>query len=164
MSEIPKTERLVNNSGAYLGRVVIAKTSLDGHWRGVSVVARALRDSGFEVILLGMVKDGEISRAAIDEDADFKSILDLKGMDIYEFDFQKIDLINSCGVREWTNFINDLSKDCKIKYFNCRQIVIEQINMVHGFIPENATIETFFAPYFCEDHDKEFKILYIFLT
>ena len=70
MSEIPKTERLVNNSGAYLGRVVIAKTSLDGHWRGVSVVARALRDSGFEVILLGMVKDGEISRAAIDEDAD----------------------------------------------------------------------------------------------
>jgi len=70
LSEIPKTERLVNNSGAYLGRVVIAKTSLDGHWRGVSVVARALRDSGFEVILLGMVKDGEISRAAIDEDAD----------------------------------------------------------------------------------------------
>ena len=70
MSEIPKTDRLVNNSGAYLGRVVIAKTSLDGHWRGVSVVARALRDSGFEVILLGMVKDGEISRAAIDEDAD----------------------------------------------------------------------------------------------
>lgn len=70
MSEILKTERLVNNSGAYLGRVVIAKTSLDGHWRGVSVVARALRDSGFEVILLGMVKDGEISRAAIDEDAD----------------------------------------------------------------------------------------------
>lgn len=49
---------------------MIAKTSLDGHWRGVSVVARALRDSGFEVILLGMVKDGEISRAAIDEDAD----------------------------------------------------------------------------------------------
>ena len=96
---------------------------------------------------------------SIDEDADFKSILDLKGMDIYEFDFQKIDLINSCGVREWTNFINDLSKDSKIKYFNCRQIVIEQINMVHGFIPENATIETFFAPYFCEYHDKEFKIL-----
>jgi len=52
------------------GRVVVAKTSLDGHWRGVSVVARALRDVGFEVILLGMVKDREIARAAIDEDAD----------------------------------------------------------------------------------------------
>lgn len=70
MNEIPQTERLTNNSGAYLGRVVVAKTSLDGHWRGVSVVARALRDAGFEVILLGMVRDGEIARAAIDEDAD----------------------------------------------------------------------------------------------
>lgn len=59
-----------SNSGAALGRVVVAKTSLDGHWRGVSVVARALRDVGFEVILLGMVKDREIARAAIDEDAD----------------------------------------------------------------------------------------------
>jgi methylmalonyl-CoA mutase C-terminal domain/subunit len=70
LNEIPQTERLTNNSGAYLGRVVVAKTSLDGHWRGVSVVARALRDAGFEVILLGMVRDGEIARAAIDEDAD----------------------------------------------------------------------------------------------
>lgn len=70
MNEISKTDRLLNNSGAYLGRVVVAKTSLDGHWRGVSVVARSLRDAGFEVILLGMVRDGEIARAAIDEDAD----------------------------------------------------------------------------------------------
>lgn len=70
MNEIVQTERLINNSGAYLGRVVVAKTSLDGHWRGVSVVARALRDAGFEVILLGMVRDSEIARAAIDEDAD----------------------------------------------------------------------------------------------
>jgi len=51
-------------------RVLVAKTSLDGHWRGVSVVARALRDAGFEVILLGMVTADEIAQAAIDEDAD----------------------------------------------------------------------------------------------
>lgn len=51
-------------------RVLVAKTSLDGHWRGVSVVARALRDAGFEVILLGMVTGEEILRAAVDEDAD----------------------------------------------------------------------------------------------
>lgn len=51
-------------------RVLLAKTALDGHWRGISVVARALRDGGFQVILGGMSTSAEIVRAAIDEDVD----------------------------------------------------------------------------------------------
>lgn len=51
-------------------RVLLAKTALDGHWRGISVVARALRDGGFQVILGGMSTGTEIVRAAIDEDVD----------------------------------------------------------------------------------------------
>ncbi len=51
-------------------RVLIAKTSLDGHWRGVNVVSRALRDGGFEVILAGMVTADTIARVAADEDVD----------------------------------------------------------------------------------------------
>ena len=49
-------------------RVLIAKTSLDGHWRGTSVVARALRDAGFEVIYAGEMRSQEIVNAAKDED------------------------------------------------------------------------------------------------
>ena len=37
-------------------KVLVVKTSLDGHWRGVSLVARALRDNGFEVVLGGMLR------------------------------------------------------------------------------------------------------------
>lgn len=51
-------------------RVLVAKTSLDGHWRGVNIVARALRDAGFEVILAGMVTADSIARIAADEDVD----------------------------------------------------------------------------------------------
>lgn len=51
-------------------RILLAKTALDGHWRGISVVARALRDSGFQVILGGMGTGAEIVRAAVDEDVD----------------------------------------------------------------------------------------------
>lgn len=51
-------------------RILLAKTALDGHWRGLSLVARALRDAGFEVIMLGMSEDTEIARAAVDEDVD----------------------------------------------------------------------------------------------
>jgi methylmalonyl-CoA mutase C-terminal domain/subunit len=51
-------------------RILLAKTGLDGHWRGLSLVARALRESGFEVILSGMAVDKAIARAAVDEDVD----------------------------------------------------------------------------------------------
>lgn len=51
-------------------RVLLAKTGLDGHWRGVNLVAHALREAGFEVVLAGMLRAEQIVRVAIDEDVD----------------------------------------------------------------------------------------------
>jgi methylmalonyl-CoA mutase C-terminal domain/subunit len=51
-------------------RVVIAKTALDGHWRGPQLVAHALEKAGFEVELIGMLKADEIIEAALDRQAD----------------------------------------------------------------------------------------------
>jgi methylmalonyl-CoA mutase C-terminal domain/subunit len=51
-------------------RVLLAKTSFDGHWRGVMVVARALRDAGFEVVFLGQATGEEIAAAAEQESVD----------------------------------------------------------------------------------------------
>jgi methylmalonyl-CoA mutase C-terminal domain/subunit len=51
-------------------RVLMAKTALDGHWRGVSAVANALRDGGFEVVLAGMANADQIVQLAIQEDVD----------------------------------------------------------------------------------------------
>ncbi len=52
-------------------RVLMAKAGLDGHDRGVKVVARALRDAGMEVIYTGLHQTPEqVVRAAIDEDVD----------------------------------------------------------------------------------------------
>jgi methylmalonyl-CoA mutase C-terminal domain/subunit len=51
-------------------RIVLAKPGLDGHDRGVKVVARALRDAGFEVIYIGLRQTPEmIVEAALQEDA-----------------------------------------------------------------------------------------------
>ena len=55
---------------ADLGRVLLAKTSLDGHWRGVLAVSRALRDAGFEVIGIGHATADEIAATAVQEDVD----------------------------------------------------------------------------------------------
>jgi len=51
-------------------RILMAKTGLDGHWRGPTIVATALRDAGFEVIMIGMARSDEVLQAAIDEDVD----------------------------------------------------------------------------------------------
>jgi methylmalonyl-CoA mutase C-terminal domain/subunit len=52
-------------------RVLIAKPGLDGHDRGAKVVARALRDAGFEVIYTGLHQTPEmIAAAAVQEDVD----------------------------------------------------------------------------------------------
>jgi methylmalonyl-CoA mutase, C-terminal domain len=62
-------------------RVVLAKPGLDGHDRGIKVVAMALRDAGAEVIYLGLRRSPEeIWRAAIDEDADVVGVSVLSGV------------------------------------------------------------------------------------
>jgi methylmalonyl-CoA mutase C-terminal domain/subunit len=61
-------------------RVLVAKPGLDGHDRGAKVVARALRDAGFEVIYTGLHQTPEqIVETAIQEDADAVGISILSG-------------------------------------------------------------------------------------
>ncbi|MDQ7842898.1 MAG: cobalamin B12-binding domain-containing protein [Armatimonadota bacterium] len=61
-------------------RIIIAKPGLDGHDRGAKVVARALRDAGFEVIYTGLHQTPEmIVNAAIQEDADAIGLSILSG-------------------------------------------------------------------------------------
>ena len=61
-------------------RVLIAKPGLDGHDRGVKVVARGLRDAGMEVIYLGLrLTPEQIAEAAIQEDVDVVGVDCLSG-------------------------------------------------------------------------------------
>ncbi len=61
-------------------RVLVAKPGLDGHDRGAKVIARALRDAGFEVIYTGLRKTPEqIVSAAIQEDVDAIGLSILSG-------------------------------------------------------------------------------------
>src|ERR671939_494512 len=61
-------------------RVVLAKIGLDGHDRGIKVIARALRDAGMEVIYAGLWQTPEaVVRAVADEDADWLGLSLLSG-------------------------------------------------------------------------------------
>lgn len=61
-------------------RVLIAKPGLDGHDRGAKVIARALRDSGMEVVYTGLRQTPEmIAEAALQEDVDVVGLSILSG-------------------------------------------------------------------------------------
>ena len=61
-------------------RVIIAKVGLDGHDRGVKIVARTLRDAGMEVIYTGLHRTPEeVVGAAVEEDVDVLGISILSG-------------------------------------------------------------------------------------
>lgn len=94
----------------------------------------------------------------IDEDADFTKV-DLTLSSSIIFDFAQVTLLNSCGIREWITFIDKIPATTQVIYRNCQQIIIEQMNMVHGFIKKGAMVESFYAPYYCAQCDKEHKIL-----
>ncbi len=61
-------------------KVVVAKIGLDGHDRGIKIIARSLRDEGMEVVYLGMRLTAEqVAAAAVEEDADVVGISLLSG-------------------------------------------------------------------------------------
>jgi methylmalonyl-CoA mutase C-terminal domain/subunit len=61
-------------------RILVAKPGLDGHDRGAKIVARALRDAGFEVIYTGLHQTPEmIAAAAVQEDVDAVGLSILSG-------------------------------------------------------------------------------------
>ena len=67
-------------------RVLLAKVGLDGHDRGVKIVARALRDAGMDVIYTGLHRTpDEVVAAAIEEDADVLGVSLLSGVQMTVF-------------------------------------------------------------------------------
>ncbi|MCH8552378.1 MAG: cobalamin B12-binding domain-containing protein [Natronospirillum sp.] len=75
-----------NDKSAAVIRVMLAKIGLDGHDRGIKVVARALRDAGMDVVYTGLHRTPEeVVDAAIQEDVDILGISLLSGAHMHIF-------------------------------------------------------------------------------
>lgn len=71
---------MATTQDARRGRVLVGKVGLDGHDRGAKVVARALRDAGFEVVYTGLHQTPDmIVNTAIQEDVDIVGLSILSG-------------------------------------------------------------------------------------
>jgi hypothetical protein len=97
-------------------------------------------------------------RGSITEDSVLDEIKKVKTSTI-QFDFKDIEVINSCGIREWIKLLKNNFQLSIIEYINCPVNVVEQIGMVVGFLPANGEVISLFAPYFNPTSDEEVILL-----
>ena len=127
-------------------RIIMAKPGLDGHDRGIKILARAYRDSGMEVIYLGLRQTPEmIVNAALEEDADVIALSVLSGAHMTIFTaviklMEKLGLNNVLltggGIISQTD-MNSLSKQGVGRLFGPGTPVQETIDYIQGWVNEN---------------------------
>lgn len=91
----------------------------------------------------------------IDENADFAELRRrLKGQVV--FNLGEVRRINSCGVREWVNFVRDLPGVTELTFTHCSPAIVTQLNMIYNFRGP-VKVRSFLAPYVCEkcNHEEE---------
>ena len=129
-------------------RIVMAKPGLDGHDRGIKILARAYRDAGMEVIYLGLRQTPEmIVNAALEEDADVIALSVLSGAHMTIFTnvikLMKKEGLNNVlltggGIISKAD-INSLSKQGVGNLFGPGTPVQETIDYIQGWVNENRT-------------------------
>jgi methylmalonyl-CoA mutase C-terminal domain/subunit len=127
-------------------RILIAKAGLDGHDRGAKVIARALRDAGFEVIYTGLHQTTEnIVRAAIQEDVDCIGLSILSGAHMTLFP-ELLSKLKSEGAQDITVFGGGIMpKDdiVELKKLGVKEIFVPGTHTqdVVGWIRSNVPVE-----------------------
>lgn len=98
----------------------------------------------------------------IDEDVDF-SQFNIKGSPAIEVELSGLKAINSCGIREWIKWMGTAGS-AGISFSNCPKVIVDQINMVDGFLPANGKVTSFFVPYYNDASGNEKNVLFRYGT
>jgi hypothetical protein len=94
----------------------------------------------------------------IDEDADFNPH-SLSGAPSITVELNSVKSINSCGIREWIKWMGTAT-GVPVEFHNCPKIIIDQINMVQGFLPTPGKVKSFYVPFYNDDSGEEKNVLF----
>lgn len=103
-----------------------------------------------------------VMAGSIDEDTDF-SQFPLENAPQIEIDLASLKSINSCGIREWIKWMGT-APTASITFNQCPKVIVDQINMVDGFLPANGKVQSFFVPYYNDDSGSEKNVLFRYGT
>ncbi len=95
----------------------------------------------------------------IDEDNDLGALADKIGSGTAVIEVSEIERINSCGVRDWVNWLGRAEKlGANVVLVECSPAIVAQINLVNNFTGQGV-VKSFYAPYFCPNCDVEKALL-----
>jgi anti-anti-sigma regulatory factor len=99
----------------------------------------------------------------IDEDNELADLVDKIPTGTAVIDLGEIERINSCGVRDWVNWLSKLETNgTRSVLVECSPAIVAQINLVNNFTG-NGVVKSFYVPYFCPECDEE-KVLLVEAT
>jgi anti-anti-sigma regulatory factor len=94
----------------------------------------------------------------IDEDNELSDLAEKIGAGTCVIDLSEVERINSCGVRDWVNWLGRIEvADTDVVLVECSPAIVAQINLVNNFTGSGA-VKSFYVPYFCPECDEE-KVL-----
>ncbi|MBA2543540.1 MAG: hypothetical protein H0V17_28120 [Deltaproteobacteria bacterium] len=107
---------------------------------------------------------GEVSYVklggVIDEDNELGELVEKIPNGTAVIDLGEIERINSCGVRDWVNWLSKLETNgTRSVLVECSPAIVAQINLVNNFTG-NGVVKSFYVPYFCPECDEE-KVLLV---
>lgn len=99
-------------------------------------------------------------RGVINENTDFSQI-DLKSAKLVYLDLKEVKTLNSMGLRNWVLWVKQIKDSTQMIVRHCPRTVVDQMNILHGFLPMGAVVESFFIPYTCSSCQHEENYLAI---
>jgi anti-anti-sigma regulatory factor len=94
----------------------------------------------------------------IDEDNELTDLVDKIPGGTSVIDLGEVERINSCGVRDWVNWLGKIEANkTDVILVECSPAIVAQINLVNNFTG-NGVVKSFYVPYFCPECDEE-KVL-----
>lgn len=84
---------------------------------------------------------------------------DIRGVKQILMDMEKVTYINSVGVKAWIQWTGRIPPDCQFSLRRLPLVMINQASTVVGFMPPQARIESFFAPFVCPKCNTETTVL-----
>ncbi len=105
------------------------------------------KGNNFKIFVIGTV------------DEDFVGFHSLTGAERVELNLGQVKGINSCGIRDWIKWISSAGS-AQMVYVECPKIIVDQINMVQGFLPPGGIVQSFYVPYYSEQSGEEKNILF----